>query len=113
MDTSEQRWAPVSYPVTHTSSPSLAFDIFVRPVPPPLSLFHTLHSVHHLSLFHCLVCTMFSKVTVVLAIAATLVAQAQGHAIISPALGVTGTPVRNDVQKPRYISSIYPTKIEH
>ena len=26
--------------------------------------------------------------------------QAQAHAIISPALGVTGTPVRNDVQRP-------------
>ncbi|THH21604.1 hypothetical protein EUX98_g8335 [Antrodiella citrinella] len=29
-----------------------------------------------------------------------LALQAQGHAIISPALGVTGTPVRNDVQQP-------------
>ena len=26
--------------------------------------------------------------------------QAHAHAIISPALGVTGTPVRNDVQRP-------------
>ena len=29
-----------------------------------------------------------------------LALQAQGHAIISPALGVTGTPTRNDVQRP-------------
>lgn len=29
-----------------------------------------------------------------------LALQAQGHAIISPALGVSGTPTRNDVQRP-------------
>ncbi|PSS36964.1 hypothetical protein EW026_g2070 [Hermanssonia centrifuga] len=43
---------------------------------------------------------MFSKVFCTLALVMGLTLQVQAHAIISPALGVTGTPVRNDVQRP-------------
>ncbi|KAJ3544542.1 hypothetical protein NM688_g5728 [Phlebia brevispora] len=43
---------------------------------------------------------MFSKFAVVIPFILGLVLQVSAHAIISPALGVTGTPVRNDVQRP-------------
>lgn len=43
---------------------------------------------------------MFSKFFVVVPFVLGLTLQASAHAIISPALGVTGTPVRNDVQRP-------------
>lgn len=44
---------------------------------------------------------MYSKSLVVFAVTFLgLSLQASAHAIISPALGVNGTPVRNDVQRP-------------
>ncbi len=43
---------------------------------------------------------MFSKVLFALAFVMGLTLHVQAHAVIAPPLGVTGTPVRNDVQRP-------------
>jgi len=43
---------------------------------------------------------MFSKLVSLAAIVVTLSAHAHAHAAIAPVLGVSGAPVRNDVQKP-------------
>ncbi|KAJ3827757.1 hypothetical protein EV361DRAFT_793455 [Lentinula raphanica] len=43
---------------------------------------------------------MFSKVFVSLSVLLAISAQVSAHAAIAPALGVAGTPVRADVQKP-------------
>jgi len=43
---------------------------------------------------------MFSKVWTSAALLLALSLQANAHAIVSPALGVSGTPVRNDVKRP-------------
>lgn len=43
---------------------------------------------------------MFSRVFFALTLLLGFSLQASAHAIINPALGVTGTPSRNDVQRP-------------
>lgn len=43
---------------------------------------------------------MISKVWTSVALALTLVLQVSAHAAISPALGVAGTPKRNNVKRP-------------
>lgn len=43
---------------------------------------------------------MFSKLYLVLALALGAALQVHGHALITPALGVTGAGARSDVQRP-------------
>lgn len=43
---------------------------------------------------------MFSKVFIALALAFGLALNVQAHALIAPAIGVTGTGVRSDVKRP-------------
>ena len=50
--------------------------------------------------FAILTFNMFSRVFAIATVIVTLSVQAQAHAVISPALGVTGTPQRLDAQIP-------------